>query len=257
MSAILRHRPSPAMIVACIALAVALGGTSYAAVQLPKNSVGARQLKKNAITAPKIRRNAVTGAKVLNNSITGAKVLNNSITGAKVLNNSITGADVNEATMAQVPSAANASHATSADQATSASSAVTAATAGTANTAFSTFHDAAIPLPTNVGTIATLTIPAAGNYVINAKLTAFNASNTESPNDSCDLTAGGDKDTDLFDADGLDIDDHEVVALQLVHHFAAPGQAVLACTDAGAGEVQARFTRITAVQVAQLTNTPF
>jgi hypothetical protein len=247
MSAILRHRPSPAMIVACIALAVALGGTSYAAVQLPKNSVGAKQLKKNAITAPKIRRNAVTGAKVLNNSITGAKVLNNSITGA----------DVNEATMAQVPSAANASHATSADQATSASSAVTAATAGTANTAFSTFHDAAIPLPTNVGTIATLTIPAAGNYVINAKLTAFNASNTESPNDSCDLTAGGDKDTDLFDADGLDIDDHEVVALQLVHHFAAPGQAVLACTDAGAGEVQARFTRITAVQVAQLTNTPF
>ena len=247
MSAILRHRPSPAMIVACIALAVALGGTSYAAIKLPTNSVGAKQLRKNAITAPKIRRNAVTGAKVLSNSITGAKVLNNSITGA----------DVNEATVAQVPSAANASHATSADQATSASSAVTAATAGTANTAFSTFHDAAIPLPTNVGTIATLTIPAAGNYVINAKLTAFNASNTESPNDSCDLTAGGDKDTDLFDADGLDIDDHEVVALQLVHHFAAPGQAVLACTDAGAGEVQARFTRITAVQVAQLTNTPF
>jgi len=250
MSAILRHRPSPAMIVACIALAVALGGTSYAAIKLPKNSVGAKQLKKNAITAPKIRRNAVTGAKVLNNSITGAKVLNNSITGA----------DVNEATVAQVPSAANASHATSADQATSASSAVTAVTAvtaATANTAFSTFHDAAIPLPTNVGTIATLTIPAAGNYVINAKLTAFNVSSTESPNDSCDLTAGGDKDTDLFDADGLDIDDHEVVALQLVHHFAAPGQAVLACTDAGAGEVQARFTRITAVQVAQLTNTPF
>jgi hypothetical protein len=244
MSAILRHRPSPAMIVACIALAVALGGTSYAAIKLPKNSVGAKQLKKNAITAPKIRRNAVTGAKVLNNSITGAKVLNNSITGA----------DVNEATLAQVPSAANASHATSADQSTSASSAVTA---GTANTAFSTFRDAAIPLPTSVGTIATLTIPAAGNYVINAKLTAFNVSSTGSPNDSCDLTAGGDKDTDLFDADGLDIDDQEVVALQLVHHFAAPGQAVLACTDAGAGEVQARFTRITAVQVAQLTNTPF
>jgi hypothetical protein len=233
MSAILRHRPSPAMIVACVALAIALGGTSYAAIKLPKGSVGTKQLKKNAVTSPKVKNNAITGA------------------------------DVRESSLARVPSAANAinatsasnaTHATNADHATSASSATTA---GTANAAFSTFRDAAIPLPTNVGTIATLTIPAAGSYVINAKLTAFNVSNTASPNDFCNLTAGADQDTDLFDADGLDIDDQEVVALQLVHHFAAPGQAVLACTDAGAGEVQARFTRITAVQVAQLTDTPF
>lgn len=49
------RRPSPAMVVACLALAVALGGTSYAAVKLPKNSVGTAQLKKNAVTAPKIK----------------------------------------------------------------------------------------------------------------------------------------------------------------------------------------------------------
>ena len=36
MGAILRHRPSPAMVIACIGLAVALGGTSYAAIKLPK-----------------------------------------------------------------------------------------------------------------------------------------------------------------------------------------------------------------------------
>jgi hypothetical protein len=48
-------RPSPAMVVACIALAVALGGTSYAAIKLPKNSVGTRQLKKNAVTSPKVK----------------------------------------------------------------------------------------------------------------------------------------------------------------------------------------------------------
>jgi hypothetical protein len=50
-----RLRLSPSMVVACLALSVALGGTGYAAITLPKNSVGAKQLKKNAITSPKIK----------------------------------------------------------------------------------------------------------------------------------------------------------------------------------------------------------
>ena len=37
-----RRLPSPAMIVACLALTVALGGTSYAAIKLPAASVGYR-----------------------------------------------------------------------------------------------------------------------------------------------------------------------------------------------------------------------
>jgi hypothetical protein len=40
---------------ALIALFVALGGTSYAATQLPKNSVGATQIKANAVTSPKVK----------------------------------------------------------------------------------------------------------------------------------------------------------------------------------------------------------
>jgi hypothetical protein len=52
----MRHvRPSPSMVVACLALSVALGGTGYAAITLPKNSVGAKQLKKNAVTSPKVK----------------------------------------------------------------------------------------------------------------------------------------------------------------------------------------------------------
>jgi hypothetical protein len=42
-------------LVAYLALFVALGGTSYAAVKLPRNSVGSAQLKKNAVTAAKVR----------------------------------------------------------------------------------------------------------------------------------------------------------------------------------------------------------
>jgi hypothetical protein len=50
----IRH-PSPAMIVACVALAVALGGVSYAAtVVLPRASVGALQLKANSVNSSKV-----------------------------------------------------------------------------------------------------------------------------------------------------------------------------------------------------------
>ena len=89
MKQLRRLRPTPAMVVACIALTVALGGTSVAAVNaLPRNSVGAKQLKKNAVTNPKIKASAVTGAKVANNSLTGA--------------------DVNEASLGKVPAATTA-----------------------------------------------------------------------------------------------------------------------------------------------------
>jgi len=43
------------MVVACLALLVALGGTGYAATVLPRNSVGAAQLQANAVTSAKVR----------------------------------------------------------------------------------------------------------------------------------------------------------------------------------------------------------
>jgi hypothetical protein len=72
MKVILQHLRSPAMIVACVSLIVALGGVSYAAGVLPKNSVGTAQLKKNAVAGGKLQKNAVTGAKVKNGSLLGA-----------------------------------------------------------------------------------------------------------------------------------------------------------------------------------------
>jgi hypothetical protein len=59
------------MVVACLALLVALGGTSIAAVNqlVPRNSVGSAQLQFGAVTNPKIRDNAVNSAKVANRSL--------------------------------------------------------------------------------------------------------------------------------------------------------------------------------------------
>jgi len=66
----LLRRPSPAMMVACLALLVALGGTSVAAVnQLGRNTVGPLQIRNGAVTRPKIRNNAVNSSKVANRSL--------------------------------------------------------------------------------------------------------------------------------------------------------------------------------------------
>ena len=80
MRKLLRRRPSPAMVVACIALLVALSGTGIAAVAaLPNNSVGPAQLKSNAVTNPKIAASAVTNPKLAADAVTGAKVKNGSL----------------------------------------------------------------------------------------------------------------------------------------------------------------------------------
>lgn len=82
-------RPSPAMIVAIIALIASLSGSAYAA--LGKNSVGSRQVKAKAITTGKIANNAVNGRKVANNSLSGE--------------------DINLSQLGTVPAATTAAHA--------------------------------------------------------------------------------------------------------------------------------------------------
>ena len=52
-------RPTPAMVVAAIALFVALGGTGYAALKLPPQSVGKKELKRNAVTTAKVDNNTL------------------------------------------------------------------------------------------------------------------------------------------------------------------------------------------------------
>src|SRR6185295_3484049 len=57
-----RFRPSPAMVVASLALAVALGGTGYAALVLPPNSVGTAQLKNGAVVGTKVKKGSLTAS---------------------------------------------------------------------------------------------------------------------------------------------------------------------------------------------------
>lgn len=97
------------MVVAGLALLVALGGTSMAAVTaVPNNSVGTSQLKANAVTNPKIANNAVNAAKIASNAVTSAKVASNAVTNAKIANNAVTSSKLNNASVAMAKIANNA-----------------------------------------------------------------------------------------------------------------------------------------------------
>ena len=109
----LSTRPSGAMIVALLALFVALGGSSYAAVK-----VGARDLQ----------RGAVGTRAIANNAIRSADIHNARVSGADVKDDSLTNADIDNTTL-------RAQTAESADTATRAATATTAATANTATNA--------------------------------------------------------------------------------------------------------------------------
>lgn len=74
MKGLLSRRPSPALVVAVIALVVAMAGTGYAAFKLPKNSVGTKQIKNKAVNTAKLKKDAVTGAKVKDQSLSGSDI---------------------------------------------------------------------------------------------------------------------------------------------------------------------------------------
>ena len=67
----LRQRLTYANVIATIALFVALGGASYAAVKLPRNSVGTRQLKKAAVTGAKVKQGSIPGSALRQSTLSG------------------------------------------------------------------------------------------------------------------------------------------------------------------------------------------
>ena len=54
-----RRLPSPALVVACIALLVALGGTGYAQFKLPRNSVSSVHVRDNSLLRKDFARNQI------------------------------------------------------------------------------------------------------------------------------------------------------------------------------------------------------
>jgi len=69
MRSLRRLRPSPAMVVASIALFLAVGGIGYAAA-----TIGTNDIKNGAVTAKKLHKKAVTTKKIKKKAVSGAKL---------------------------------------------------------------------------------------------------------------------------------------------------------------------------------------
>ena len=70
------RRPSPALVIAVVALFVGLGGGAYAA-----NKIGTNNLKNNAVTSKKIKNNAVNSNKIKDSAVTSKKIKNGEVKG--------------------------------------------------------------------------------------------------------------------------------------------------------------------------------
>jgi hypothetical protein len=94
MLARLRRRASFANVTSALALFVALGGTSYAAITLPSNSVGAAQIRTGAVGPSEIRRNGVGASEINTGAVRSGEIKTDAVHGTEIASNSVGLADM-------------------------------------------------------------------------------------------------------------------------------------------------------------------
>jgi hypothetical protein len=111
VKSILSRRPSPALVISCIALFVSLGGVSYG---VATGFIDSREIKNNQVRSSDLRNNSIRTFDIRNNEVRGFDIRNSTVQGRDVALNTLTGADISEQDLAKVPSAAAADTATTA-----------------------------------------------------------------------------------------------------------------------------------------------
>jgi len=84
-----RFRPSPAMIVAIVALCLSMGGIGWAAAKIgshdiKSNAVKSRHIASGAVTKHAIHKGAVVGVKIANRTVTSGKLADNAVKADKL-----------------------------------------------------------------------------------------------------------------------------------------------------------------------------
>jgi hypothetical protein len=119
MKRLLSKRPSPAMIVALVALFVAMGGSSYAAVR-----ISARDINKGAVGTRAIANNSIRSGDIHNATVSGIDVKDDSLTNADIDNTNLSALTAKSAeTAARATTATKATNADNADNADNAANA--------------------------------------------------------------------------------------------------------------------------------------
>ncbi len=94
--------PSPAMLVALIALFVAFGGSAYAVKKTtaaPANSVVTKSIKKGAVTRLKLANGAVGATQILPGAVGAPQMAEGGVGTAQIANGAVTGAKVGAKTL--------------------------------------------------------------------------------------------------------------------------------------------------------------
>jgi hypothetical protein len=112
VKSLLRRRPSPAMLIALIALFVSLSGVSYG---VATGFIDSREIKNNEVRSLDIRNNQIRSRDLRNNEVRGIDIRNSTVQSRDIAINGVTGEDVKEETLAKVPTALLADTATSAN----------------------------------------------------------------------------------------------------------------------------------------------
>jgi len=119
VKSLLRRRPSPAMVIALIALFVSLSGVSYG---VATGFIDSREIKNNEVRSIDIRNNEIRTRDLRNNEVRGLDIRNSTVQSRDIAINAVTGEDVKEDTLQKVPSALLADSANSANSANTANS---------------------------------------------------------------------------------------------------------------------------------------
>ena len=190
-------RPSPALIVAIVALFMALGGTSYAAIK-------------------------ITGKNVANSTLTGLDVKNRSLGAQEHKPDSLGGAQINEALLGTVPKAADADT-------------VGGQPASAFMLKQPRAFEATIPANQNFAndaTLGTLADLLPGIYVVTAKLTYEN--DTATATSTCTLHVPGGNDATTFSHDTTN---SETIMLQKVVSSGAVFSPSVSCESDGSDDI--------------------
>lgn len=215
---LIRHTPSPSMIVALVALFVALGGAAYAGVTLSNNTVRSATIVNGQVKTVDLANSAVTNAKLKNNAVNSAKVKDGSLQAT----------DLSPAAQTALKTNVAAFHADS--------------TGGPDFLAWTGAEQV----------VSTVNLPA-GNFVVFAKVLANNNGAAQATV-GCELRLGATV-IDGPRADGnifLDVGpgDRQFIPLSGRGTLAAPGTATIACVGGTDGNFGNR--RIEAIQVSSL-----
>jgi hypothetical protein len=171
----LSRLPSPALVIACVALFVSLGGVSYG---LATGSIDSREIKNNTVRSKDVRNNTLRTFDIRNNEVRGFDVRNSTIQGRDVAFNTLTGSDISESSLGKVPTATAADTAGSATTAGSVATLRTIAPTGLAEGA------APVTLATHGPLTLTGACEASGantNAVLRVQSTEANSAATSDP----------------------------------------------------------------------------